>query len=69
MYVMKTKDDIWYEQKIESIRKRKRKLHLVLEPNVRKRMREDLKREQRGAKRSSKNSLRKWINEEIDKLD
>ena len=51
---MKNKDSEWYDQKIESIRKRKRKLHLVLEPNVRKRMREDLKREQRGAKRSSK---------------
>ncbi len=63
---MKAKDDIWYDQKIESIRKRKRKLHLILEPSMRKRIKEDLKREQRGAKRSNKNSIRKIINNEIN---
>ena len=66
---MKTKDDSWYEQKIESIRKRKRKLHLIQEPKVRKRIKADLKREQRGAKRSSKNSLKKWMENEINKLN
>ncbi len=66
---MKTKDDSWYEQKVESIRKRKRKLHLIQEPKVRKRIKADLKREQRGAKRSSKNSLKKWMENEINKLN
>lgn len=66
---MKTKDDSWYEQKIESIRKRKRKLHLIQEPKVRKRIKADLKREQRGAKRSSKNSLKKWMENEINELN
>lgn len=65
---MKAKDDIWYEQKIESIKKRKRKLHLILEPSMRKRIKEDLKREQRGAKRSNKNSIKTWINNEINRL-
>ena len=63
---MKNKDNIWYEQKVESIRKRKRKLYLVLEPKVRKRLKDDLKREQRAAKRSSKNSLKKFIDNEIN---
>lgn len=66
---MKNKDDIWYEDKIDSIRKRKRKLHLIQEPSVRKRIKEDLKREQRGAKRSSKNSLKKFIDNEINGLN
>lgn len=62
---MKIKDNIWYEQKIESIRKRKRKLHLILEPKVRKRIKDDLKREARGAKRAEKQSLEKFIESEI----
>ena len=66
---MKTKDNIWYEEKIESIRKRKRKLHLILEPKMRKRIKADLKREQRGAKRSVRNSLKKFIENEINGLD
>lgn len=66
---MKAKDDIWYEQKVESIKKRKRKLHIIQEPKVRNRMKADLKREQRGAKRSSKNSMKKWIDDEINGLN
>jgi len=63
---MKTKDSDWYEQQVESIRKRKRKLHHITEPKVRKRIKADLKREQRGAKRSSKNYLKIWIEKEIN---
>ena len=66
---MKTKDIAWYNQKLESIKKRKRKVHLIQEPNVRKRIKADLKREQRGAKRSEKNSLKKWIEDEINDLN
>lgn len=65
---MKTKDMNWYEDKIESIRKRKRKLHKIDDSKVRKRIKADLKREQRGAKRSEKNSLKNWINNEINNL-
>ena len=66
---MKTKDIAWYNRKLESIKKRKRKVHLIQEPNVRKRIKADLKREQRGAKRSEKNSLKKWIEDEINDLN
>lgn len=66
---MKTKDIAWYNQKLDSIKKRKRKVHLIQEPNVRKRIKADLKREQRGAKRSEKNSLKKWIEDEINDLN
>lgn len=65
---MKTKDSDWYEQQVESIRKRKRKLHYIIEPKVRKRMKADLKREQRGAKRSEKNSLKSWIDRDIQRI-
>jgi len=65
---MKTKDIAWYEQKIESIKERKRKVRLIEDPKMRKKIKADLKREQRGAKRSEKNSLRKWIDNEINGL-
>lgn len=66
---MKTKDSDWYDQQVESIRQRKRKLHYITEPKVRKRIKADLKREQRGAKRSEKNSLKSWIDREIKGLN
>jgi len=65
---MKTKDIAWYDQKLDSIKKRKRKVYLIEDPKVRKRIKADLKREQRGAKRTEKNSLKKWINNEINGL-
>jgi hypothetical protein len=66
---MKTKDIAWYNQKLETIKKRKRKVHLIEEPKARKRVKADLKREQRGAKRTVKHSLKKWIQNEINELD
>lgn len=66
---MKTKDINWYEDKVESIRKRKRNLHRIEDPKMRKKIKADLKREQRGAKRSEKNSLKKWIEKEINDLN
>ena len=65
---MKAKDDAWYEQKIESIKKRKRNLKVIEDPKMRKKIKADLKREQRGAKRSSKNSIKKWIDNAINGL-
>lgn len=66
---MKTKDITWYEDKVESIRKRKRKLHHITEPKVRKRIKDDLKREQRGAKRSEKHHLKQWLKDELNGLN
>ena len=66
---MKTKDINWYEDKVESIRKRKRNLHRIEDPKMRKKIKADLKREQGGAKRSEKNSLKKWIENEINGLN
>ena len=65
---MKTKDIAWYDQKLESIKKRKRKVYLIEDPKMRKKIKADLKREQRGAKRTVKNSLKKWIDNEISGL-
>jgi hypothetical protein len=66
---MKTKDDKWYEDKIESIRKRKKFVHRIEDPKMRKKIKADLKREQRGAKRSNKNQLKKWIDNEINGIN
>lgn len=66
---MKTKDIAWYEEKVESIRKRKKFVHRIEDPKMRKKIKADLKREQRGAKRSMKNSLKKWIDNEINGLN
>lgn len=66
---MKNKDyDIersGYDEKIESIRKRKRNLKMLQDPEMVKRIKKDLKREQRGAKRSERNDLREWLKEEV----
>ncbi len=66
---MKTKDIAWYEKKIESIKKRKRKVYLIQDTKARKRIKDDLKREQRGAKRAEKQNLKKFIEEEINKTE
>ena len=44
---MKTKDIAWYEDKVESIRKRKKFVHRIEDPKMRKKLKADLKREQR----------------------
>ena len=67
--IMKTKDNDWYDKKLESIKKRKRKVYLIEDPNMRRKIKADLKREQRGAKRTVKNSLKKWIDCEINGLN
>lgn len=63
---MKTKDVNWLEDKIQDIKKRKRRLKLIQDPEHVKKTKRDLKREYRGVKRSEKNALREWIKNEID---
>jgi hypothetical protein len=56
-----------YEEKVQSIKKRKRALRFIQDPNMVKKIKNDLKREQRGAKRSEKHELREWIKNELNK--
>ena len=48
-----------YEDKIQDIKKRKRALRHVQDSGMVKKMKSDLKREQRGVKRSDKHNLKK----------
>lgn len=63
---MKIKDDIWVKEKIQDIKKRKRRLKLIQDPEQVKKSKRDLKREYRSVKRSEKNALREWIKNEIE---
>jgi hypothetical protein len=54
-----------YDEKIEDIKKRKRKLKMLQDPDMIKRIKKDLKREQRNAKHSERNELRNWLKEEV----
>lgn len=62
---MKVKDIKWLENKIEDIKKRKRNLKYIQDPSIVKKIKKDLKREYRSAKRSEKNELNEWIKKEI----
>ncbi len=66
---MKTKDLDWLDDKIQDIKKRKRALHKIIDPNLKKQIKKDLKREYRASKRSEKNHLREWIKDEIEKIN
>lgn len=63
---MKTKDIAWYEDKVESIRKRKKFVHRIEDPKMRKKLKADLKREQRAAKRAERNNNNIYIKNEIE---
>jgi hypothetical protein len=63
---MGNKDDIWYENKVDEIRKKKRKLRHIQDAKKVKQIKEDLKREQRAAKRSMKSNLKNWIKDQIN---
>lgn len=65
---MKTKDVNWYLDKIQDIKKRKRKLKYMNDPEAVKKTKRDLKREQRAAKRTERNCLNIYIKEEVDKF-
>lgn len=58
-----------YEEKVQSIKKRKRALRFLQDPNMVKKIKKDLKREQRGAKRSDRNRCNIYIKKEIEKYE
>ena len=58
-----------YDDKVEEIRKKKRKLRDIQEPSLVKKIKKDLKVEQRAAKRSDKNDLKKYLKDQIDKYN
>jgi predicted secreted Zn-dependent protease len=68
---MKTIDNEYfentYEEKVQDIKKRKRSLRFIQDPNMVKKIKKDLKREQRGAKRSERHELREWIKNELNR--
>jgi hypothetical protein len=55
-----------YDDKVEEIRKKKRKLRDIQEPGLVKKIKRDLKAEQRAAKRSANNDLRNYLKDEIN---
>ena len=65
---MKEKNIEWYNDKVQDIKRRKRALRNVEDPKKVKKMKDDLKREQRAAKRGEKNELRNWLKDEINKF-
>jgi hypothetical protein len=63
---MKTKDTSWLQEKIQDIKRRKRRLKLIQDPELVKKGKKDLKREYRSSKRSEKNFLKEWIKNELN---
>ena len=57
-----------YEEKVQDIKRRKRALRNIEDPKKVKKIKEDLKREQRGAKRSERKNVNDYIKQEIDKF-
>ena len=64
---MKAKDTNWMNDKIQDIKKRKRKLALLQDPEMKKRIKKDLKVEYRSVKRAEKQNIDKYIKDEIEK--
>lgn len=64
---MKTKDINWLNEKIESIRKRKRIVSRMEDTSLRRKLKGELKREQRAAKRSNRQYNNIYIKDEISK--
>lgn len=63
---MKNKDIDWLNDQIEDIKNRKRNLKMLIDPELKKKIRKDLKREYRAVKRANKQSVDKLIKEEIE---
>ncbi len=57
-----------YDDKVEEIRKEKRKLRDIQEPGLVKKIKKDLKVKQRAAKRGERGLLNIYLKEEIDKF-
>ena len=62
---MKNKDIKWLDNKIQNIKKRKRSLKILIDPDLVKKIKKDLKREYRSVKRGEKNQLSKFIEQEL----
>jgi hypothetical protein len=58
-----------YDERIQSIKKRKRSLKMLQDPDMIKRIKKDLEREKRSAKRGEKSKLDIYIKEEINKYE
>ena len=58
-----------YDKKVEEIRKKKRTLRNIQEPDLVKKIKKDLKVIQRGAKRHDKDELNKYLKDEVAKYD
>ena len=67
---MKTKEfDIersGYDEKVQSIKKRKRNLKMLQDPDMIKKIKKDLIKEKRSYKHSEKNELREWLKGEVE---
>lgn len=64
----KDKDINWLNDKIQDIKKRKRSLEMLIDPDLKKKIRKDLKREYRSAKHAEKQTVTKFIKNEIEDL-
>jgi len=64
----KDKDINWLNDKIQDIKKRKRSLEMLIDPDLKKKIRKDLKREYRSVKRANKQNIDKFIKSEIEDL-
>lgn len=65
---MKAKDTNWMNDKIQDIKKRKRKLRLLQDPEMIKKIKKDLKREYRAVKRTERSNINIYIKQEIQKF-
>ena len=65
---MKTKDEDWYQEKIQDIKKRKRKLRHIQDSKIVKRIKNDLIKEKRAVKRAEKQNWKKKIKDIEDEF-
>ena len=65
---MKTKDEDWYQEKIQDIKKRKRKLRHIQDSKIVKKIKNDLIREKRAVKRAEKQNWKKKIKDIEDEF-
>lgn len=63
---MDNKDIDWYNKKLKSIKKRKKYVNRITDTSIRKKLKDDLKREHRAVKRAERNNAKKKIQKEID---
>ena len=72
---MKNKDDSWYEQKIQELKKEKKQREEAMRKSAfvtskdRKQVAEEARKKKRSLKRALKQNLKKMIQNEIDSMD